>query len=189
MTNNNLQTISRTKPKNWIYILLLYISFIWTSIYPVMNALVNNYTFGYGNLFDLANPNFTSIIFILLIEALFSLAIFEIIFAIYRWILQFKIYSFIVPTDKLKNESRLYFIYRNIILGIFINLCFFHPYLYIFVPFADIVITMAMVILYTVHLNKTYSEPIVSHFVFKNFCYPIFVFEAIMILIQVVGVI
>lgn len=186
--NNNLALQTKQKSNVWVYTLLLFVSFIWISIYPTTNVLVGDFTLGYGNLFDIANPNFSFIALLVVLEAFFSFIIFEFIFFVYRKILEFRIYSFIVPADKLKIDSRIYFIYRNILLGIFVNLCFFHPYLYMYVGFADIIITMIMVILYALHLNKAYAEPIISHFVFKNFCYPIFIFEALMLLIQFVGV-
>lgn len=187
MTNNYYSNRSKTTG-GWIYKLFLYVSFVWVSLYPTTNVLLSSFYFGAGDLLNLRGDAFTSAVMLILSEALFSWFIFEIIFYIYRWFLGFKIYSFIVPAEKLKIESRVFFIYRNVFYGLFLNLCFLYPYLYTFVELASIVITFIVVLSYANHLNKTYAEPIVGHFVFKCFCYPIFIYEAISIISSVVGV-
>ena len=183
--NNGLQM---TKQKQWPYLLILYASFVWVVLYPTANTLTGTFIFDYGNIFDISSGNFSYILFSFLLNGLLYFVEFELIFWIYRFILSFKIYSFIVPADKLKTDSRLYFIVRNFFYGLYVNLCFFHPYLYNYVGLMDIVITLVVVIFYVRHLCKTYSEPIVSHFVFKYFCYPIFIFEGLSILFSVMGV-
>ena len=187
MDNNNIE-LPRTKQRQWPYLLILYVSFVWIVLYPTAITWTDSFVFSYGNMFDISSENFNFIIFSFLLNGLMEFIGFELIFWIYRLILSFKIYSFIVPADRLKVESRLYFIMRNVFYGLFVNLCFFHPYLYNYVGFADIVITLVMVIFFVRHLCKTYSEPIVSHFVFKYFCYPIFIFEGLSIFVSIMGV-
>ena len=188
MTNNYLGTNQQKGQSKWLIMLMLYLSFIWISIYPSTNILTGGFYFGYGNLFDSSSGNLTSFVFMVLTEALASWITFEIVFYIYRWFLGFKIYSFIVPADKLKQESRVFFIYRNVFYGILVNLCFLYPFLCAFLPFFDLVITLIALIAYSYHLNKNYAEPIVGHFVFKCFCYPIFVYEALTVFSQIMEV-
>lgn len=172
----------------WIYVILLFISFIWISLYPATNSLEGSFIFGYGNLLNFSNPNFAIICMMIITEALLDWLMFEVLFYFYRYILTFKIYSFIVPLEDLKIESRLFFIYRNIFYGVFVNLCFLFPYLYEFASLVNLVITMIALIAFSKNIVKKYSEPIVAHFVFKNFCYPVFVYEALTVLIAIVEV-
>ena len=168
--------------------LFLIASFLWVSIYPAVGVAVNNFTFSAGNLFDITSPNFSYIILMIVADTLVSWIVFELLFFLYRYVLAYNIYSFIVPMDRLKVESRMFFVYRNIIYGVFVNLCFFMPYLYSWLPFISIVVSFAMVLLFAMHINKAYAEPIIGHFVFKCFVYPVFVYEILTIIWQVVEV-
>lgn len=187
--SENLNYMQKTKQKQWPYILLLYVSFVWVALYPAISSIAGSFIFDYGNLFDLNSPNFSYIVFTILLNGFYYFIGFELIFWLYRVILSFKIYSFIVPADRLKVESRVYFIIRNIIYGLYVNLCFFHPYLGSYMNLVDIVVTLITVLFFVRRLYRTYSEPIVSHFVFRYFCYPIFIYEALAILFNVIGVV
>lgn len=179
----------RKKAKNSGLIkLLLVVSFVWISLYTATSSLVTEAYWNFGNMLDSTSENFGSVVLFIIAEALVYWLAFELVFYLYRFVLQFKIYSFIVPTDNLKNESRLYYVYRNVFYGLFMNLCFLFPFLHIYAPLMSLITTFVMLILYANHLNKTYAEPIIGHFVFKNFCYPLFIYQAFILLIDVIGV-
>ena len=186
MTNS---LVTPPKTKQWPYLLLLYVSFIWIVLYPTFITVVGSDIFGYGNVLNLNSSLFSYVLLSILFNGLIYFVEFELIFWIYRLILSFKIYYFIVPTDRLKIESRKYFIIRNIIYGLFVNLCFFYPFFFNYIEFINVIVTMTMVFFFIKHINKTYSEPIVSHFVFRYFCYPIFIFVGLSILVSVMGVV
>ena len=188
MAENYILGEKKKTSSNWLIKVLLLVSFIWTSLYSATSVLVTDFYWNFGNLLDVQSANFSTAIIMVISEALFCWISFEITFWLYRFVLQFKIYSFIVPTDNLKNESRTFYIYRNVFYGLFLNLCFLFPYLYEFAPLMSLVTTFVMLIIYSVHLNKTYAEPIIGHFVFKNFCYPIFIYQAIILIIEIIGV-
>lgn len=183
MDQNNIMYAKKPRQNSWIYMAFLILSFVWLEFYPTSLELIYSFHYGYGEM--LSNANLSVVISSVIFNAIFSWISFEILFWIYRWVLSFKIYSFIVPMDSLKAETRLYFIFRNVILGVFYNLCFMFPYLYAYSIFFDLVVSMSVMICYAKHLNAVYSESIVGHFVFKNFCYPIFVYEAIEILCSI----
>ena len=187
MTNNTLVN-KRQSSSNWIYVLLTYLSFVWITLYPATNMLTSSFMFGYGNLFDTTSSNFSYIVAMVLVESLFAMILFEIIFYLYKYFLSFKIYTFVVPQDKFKIETRLFVIYRNIFYGLLLNLCFLYPYLYALSDFFNVVITLIALIAYAKHINKTYSEPIIGHFVFKNFCFPVCVYEAMIVISLIAGV-
>lgn len=177
MIQDNFMYEKKPRQNSWIYKALLFLSFVWLELYTSSLSFVYSLETGYGNAFSQAN--LVSVLGTVLINALFSWAAFEILFWLYRFVLSYKIYSFIVPMDSLRAETRLYFIFRNVILGLVCNLCFLFPFLYIYEPFFDLLITMIVLIFYAKHLNAVYAETIVGHFVFKNFCYPIFIYELI----------
>lgn len=180
MGQENIIYSRKPRSNNWIYIIGLILSFVWLEFYPSTLSFMYTFEYGFGDMFS--SVNLLAVIESVIFEGLISWVSFEIVFWIYRWVLSFKIYSFIVPLDSLKAESRLYFIIRNVFLGLVYNLCFIMPYLYSFSMFFDILITMIVMICYAKHLNLIYGESIIGHFVFKNFCYPIIFYEAIEIL-------
>ena len=163
-----------------MYIVFLVVSFVWLSIYPACTMFIDSFTYGFGDV--LSQANLSIVIANVLVEAIAAWIGFEFLFWIYRWFLSFKIYSFVVPMDSFKAETRLYFVYRNLFLGVIYNLCFVMPYLFAYSVFFDLLITMIVLICYAKHLNANYSDTIIGHFVFKNFCYPIFIYEAIEVL-------
>ena len=183
MAEKELYYGKKTRQNSWMYIVCLILSFMWLSLYPTLTALVDTPDVGYGNILNssLMTVFATSVV----TEAVISWIIFELFFWIYRYILSFKIYSFVVPLDSFKAETRLYFIIRNVFLGVVYNLCFLFPYLFAFKTLFDLLVTLVVLMFYAKHLNAVYGESIVGHFVFKNFCYPIFIYEGIEILIAI----
>ena len=180
MNQDYIMYDKKPRQNSWIYKALLLLSFVWLEFYPSTLSFIYSFEEGYGNMFS--SGNIPAVISSVLVSALISWAGFEILFWIYRFVLSYKIYSFIVPMDSLKAETRLYFLFRNVVLGLVCNLCFLFPYLYIYEPFFDLLITMIVLVFYAKHLNSVYAESIVGHFVFKNFCYPIFIYELIEII-------
>ena len=190
MTDNySIYGARKKHMSKWVYFALLFISFVWVSVYPAVGSVISTFHHGYGNLIDLQTSAFGAIAFFTLFDALFFFVAFELIFYFYRYVLAFKIYSFIVPTEDLKAKSHIFFVYRNIIYGVFMNLCFIFPYLYAFMECINLIVTLIVLIIYVKHLVKTYSEPVISHFVFKNFCYPVFVYEALVVIVAILEVI
>ena len=149
---------------NHLITFLLYLSFIWTGIYPALSSLSSNFYYSYGNVFDITSSVFSSAIIYIFVYAFVSWISLELIFMFYRFIMSFKIYSFVLPSHKLKNEMRTFFIYRNVIFGLFLNICFIFPYLYALISIVDVIVTMTAFICFAVHINKTYSEPLIGHF-------------------------
>ena len=172
----------------WVYKLILYLSFVWISIFPVASTMTSSFFFNYGNLIGGANSALSSLIVYAMLEALMGWLGFEIVFWLYRTVLSFKIYFFVVPIESLKNTSRFFYAIKNVIYGALLFLCFWYPYLYLYMQLFNIILIFVFLILYAMYLQYKFSQPIISHFVFKNFCYPVFVYECIMLVVSVVGV-
>lgn len=186
MTNITLQTKQNS---NKLTIFLLILSFVWISIYPATSAIVYDFSFNYGNVFDGTSLIFSSALINIFVNAIVSWVWLELIFMIYRFILNFKIYSFVLPVDKLKNEMRTFFIYRNLIFGLFLNICFMFPYVHTLAPLIDLIVTFSTFIYFASHIKKTYSEPIIGHFVFKAFITPVIIYETLAVFINFLEVI
>ena len=147
----------------WIYLILLFVSFLWVALYPATNMIVSSFEFGYGNLLNFSGENSSFVVMMILSEALYMFISFEIVFYLYRYFLTFKIYTFIVPTENLKVESRVFFIYRNLVFGLVSNLCFLFPFLFKFLPFFDLVITLIFLLVYGVDGCLTICHRIILH--------------------------
>lgn len=184
----NLKTTIKAKNSKLI-IFFLILSFVWISIYPVLSSLTFDFYFNYGNVLDFASQMFSSALFYVLSSAILSWVGVELIFMFYRFILSFKIYSFILPAQKLKDEMRMFFIYRNIIFGLFLNICFIFPYLHSFSVLVDLLVTMISFICFANHISKVYSEPLIGHFVFRCFINPIILYEIIVVTINFLEVV
>ncbi len=172
---------------SWFYKLILFLSFIWVNIFTVSGIIVSSFGEGFGNLLDMSNSNASYFVFMLAVYAFVYWIVFELLFYIYQEYLSYKIFSFIIPKASLKKESRLFYAYYNFVYGIFVNLCFVIPYLHLYLPLISIILLFLFVILYSLHINKKYAEPIIGHFVFKNFCYPLFAIEIIFLIFNFVG--
>lgn len=183
----NLNVKSMDSNFSWLYKLILFLSFIWVNIFTVIGATVSSFSEGFGNLLDMSNTYSSYLVFMITIYALIYWIVFEILFYIYQEFLSYKIFSFIIPKASLKKESRLFYAYYNFVYGIFVNLCFVIPYLHLYLPLISIILLLLFVILYSLHINKKYAEPIIGHFVFKNFCYPLFAIEIIFLIFNFVG--
>jgi hypothetical protein len=179
MTNNYFKKTDN-KSSGSFYIVLLYLSFVWAGFYESSNTIVDGLILGYGGLFDNTTGNLFYNVFYILMYAGIELLAFELLFWIYKQFLSYKIYTFIVPADKFKVDCRVFFAIRNIFYGIFANLCFLYPFLYAYLELVAIVSVLIGVIAYAYHAQKTYAEPLIAHFVFKNFAAPIICYETIM---------
>lgn len=171
-----------------LYLFLLYLSYVWLSIYPTSGVYATDLTLGFGKLFAPSSGNLFYEVVYLLIYAGINMLVFEIIFWFYRVYLTTKVYTFVLPADRLKADCRLFFAIRNVIYGIFLNLCFLYPYIYKFDYFLNVTITLIMLIVFSYKIQKEHSESIISHFVFKNFCYPVFYFEILYFILRVLEV-
>ncbi len=190
--NNTLEFfVPKTVKKSYtgLYKLILFLSFVWTSFYLVANDYIDNFLYGVGNLFDASGRNFATIFISAIFMALIEWMIFELCLWVYRTFLAFKIYSFVVSPTEQKDEARLFFAIKNFLLGIVINLSFFFPYLYNIVEIFNFIFLMLMLLAFAYHIQKKYSQPIIAHFVFKCFIYPVFVYECLVLIIDVLGVI
>lgn len=187
---NSLEYYSAEKKKTlggWFYGLILFLSFVSIDFYITVSSESTAIYFLGGNIFS-SFENIAYVLGLTLVEALIDWLILELVMWIYRTILSLKIYSFVVPSQKLKNETRLFFAIKNFLLAIIVNLCFAFPYLYKFIEAFDIFLLIIMLIIFAWHIQRKYSQPVICHFVFKCFCYPVFFYECLVLLIAYLGV-
>ncbi len=188
---NSLGYFEISKKKSlggWFYKLLLFVSFLFIDFYIESSSAGIMAVLAGKNLIGSTNT-FMYVLGLTAVEALIDWLILELILWLYRTILAFKIYSFVVPEQKLKNECRMFFAIKNFVLAIIVNLCFEFPYLYSFIEFFNIFLLLIMLVVFAWYVQKKYSQPLISHFVFKCFCYPVFLFECIVLLISYLGVV
>ncbi len=187
---NSLEYYSVTKKKTlggWFYCLILVVSFLCIDFYITVSSETVFISFSGNNIFA-SSQDIAYIFGLTVIEALIDWLVLEVIMWLYRTILSLKIYSFVVPAQTLKNECRLFFAIKNFLLAIIVNLCFAYPYLYSFVEAFNVLFLVLTLVTFAWHIQRRYSEPIIAHFVFKCFCYPIFFYECVVLLVSYLGV-
>ena len=179
--------VARRMRKNKILIrilpVFLLLSFIWLNFYTTMTSMntVNN-DFGlFGNL-----PSY--LIFAVLFKGIIDFGIFEILFFVYRFLLGFSLYSFMIPKDVLKIKFRFWFLVRNIILGFVFNIRFIFPYFSIYTCIFEVLMNMLFVIMLYFDLNREYVEPLVGQFVFKTLAVPFVIYQAFKMVVLMWGV-
>jgi len=178
----------KKKNSNYLTIFLLILSFVWITAYPVLSSFVYDYYFSYGNFLNLSSDMFANAAIFIVISSLVSWIGFELILIVYRFVLSFRIYSFVAPQHKVKNDMRTFFIYRNVVFGLFLNICFVFPYLHIFAPIIDLIATLTTFICFANYIKKTYSEPLIGHFVFKCFITPVVLYEILIVALNLMEV-
>ncbi len=192
MSNFDIDKIVKQRGKTplngWLYIFVLFLSFVWCSCYTVETSLSGYIFTSPGKLFQFSSMNFYYEIALILAISVIYVTIFELAFYVYRFMISFKVYSFIIPLERLKADARMVYAFRNLLYGIFMNLCFLFPFLESYAMFASLLFTMIMMIDYAITINKVYAEPLIAHFVFKTFMYPVFLFEILTMLFNVGGI-
>lgn len=178
---------NRKQPNNGVYTFLLYLSYVWVSLFSTSGILVTDFTMNFGRLFSFMSENLFYEVFYVLMYAGINTVLFLIILWFYRMFLATKVYTFVVPVERLKAECIIYFIIRNIFYGIFLNLCFLYPYIYNLDNLVNVTLTLIMTIVFAYKVQKEYSESIISHFVFKNFCYPVFWYQILIYILNLLG--
>ena len=190
---NNIKTINinqrmfqrnqRSAFSRWGLPLLVLISFIWLNLYSTL-------TQANGLLVD--HSMFVSatsyIVTIILFSGVIEYLLFELLFFVYRLFIGFSIYSFLIPKNVMLDKFRLWYIFRNILLGIVFNLRFFIPYISVYLCVFELIFNFAFIIGLYFALSKNYIEPLVGQFVFKTLSIPVFIYEIYIVIKLMVGV-
>lgn len=162
---------------------LVFLSFVWLNFYTTtadLNVLNINFT-----IFDTIE---SYVFFSVLFAGLLDYVLFEFIFFIYKFILGFSIYSFLIPRQVLNNRFRLWFMIRNIVLGVVYNLRFFFPYITVYLVVVEVILNMSILICLYYDIKKDYIEPLVGQFVFKTLSIPFILYEVYIVITMMVGV-
>ena len=121
--------------------ILLLLSFVWLNLYTGISGI---------SLISVSSLDVSETWVYVALSLLFSggisYLVFELLFFVYRFLLGFSIYSFMIPKQVFQNRFRLWFILRNVLLGVLYNLCFFFPYIAIYISVFDMILTMLVVI-------------------------------------------
>ena len=160
----------------------LCLSFMWLNLYEYV-ASSNTLGLSVGEFSPLA-----LIVSSVLFSGLLAYAMFEILLFIYKFIVGFSVYAFLIPTSVLTDKFRLWFLVRNIILGFVFNLRIFIPYISTYLCIVEMIFNMLFVLVLYFDVAKKYIEPLVRQFVFRIMVSPIFIYEIVVIIRLVVGV-
>ena len=123
-----------------------------------------------------------------LIKGLVDYLVFELVFFLYRFVIGFSIYSFMIPKQVLKDKFRLWYVIRNLALGFLYNLRFAFPYFGTYLCIFELVFNFAFIIGMFFDLKRNYVEPLVGQFVFKTLAVPVVAYEIYKMIMLMVAV-
>jgi len=163
--------------------MLTFISFVWLNLYSTLTE-INVVNLDY----ELFGSVDTYVFLSVLLAGLFDYLIFELLFFIYRLFLGFSIYSFMIPKNVMIDKFRIWYILRNVVLGIIFNLRFFFPYISTYLCVFELILNFGFIICLYFALAKNYVEPLVAQFVFKTLVIPVILYEVYVVIKLMVGV-
>ena len=162
---------------------LLFFSFVWLYLYTTLSD-INDVLFVNETFSSLPTYLIFSVLFVSLVDYL----VFELEFFVYRLFIGFSIYSFMIPKNVLIDKFRMWYIFRNLILGLVFNLRFFFPFIGTYLIIIELIANFAFIFLLFNDLKKDYVEPIVGQYVFKTLVLPVILYEIYIVITQMVGV-
>jgi len=163
--------------------ILVLLSFVWLNLYSTLTGL-NSVSLDIGVYGSLATYLGVSVFF----AGLLDYIVFEILFFIYRLVLGFSIYSFMIPKNVLLDKFRIWYLVRNLLLGVIFNLRFLYPFFGTYICIFELILNMLLVIVLYFDLSKNYVEPLVGQFVFKTLAWPVFIYEIYIVIRLMAGV-
>ena len=185
--NKEIETRERNrKLRKWFPVLLL-VSFIWLGFfenYSTMQVELVEYV-KYNLLdFDMSTMSTISVIFSGIIDWLW----FEVIFYVFKMLLNFSIYSYTVPKSLMENRARFFMIMRNIFLGLFYNMLFFFPYLVNFTLIVRLVVDFSLFAFFFKSATRETVSIMIAPYVLRTYFNTFTFIELIHVIICVVGV-
>ena len=182
LTINYEQTDKKEEVLKRILPILLLFSFVWLNLYK-----------GFGEISSFSDPKsgletWSYVILTLIFSGGISYLVFELLFFVYRFLLGFSIYTFMIPKQIFKNRFRFWMIIRNMLLGAVNNLCFFFPYISHYIVIFDMLLTMLLIVCVYFSLKRKYVNELVGHLLFRALVMWIAIYEAVSVLVFVVRV-
>lgn len=93
-----------------------------------------------------------------------------------------------IPKFVLIDKFRLWYLFRNILLGVIFNLRFFFPYIGTYLCVFELIFNFVFIICLYFDLSKNYVESLVGQFVFKSLAVPVILYEIYTVIVMMVGV-
>lgn len=123
----------------------------------------------------------------LLISGAISALFCAVIFWCYKLVLNFSLYTLLIPSYAVKDGLKWHFIIRNIIMGGLYFLCIYFPFIYNYLAVADTIIIFAVFMMFSKRCAGLYADRVVSPYVFKALMMPLVVYEFAILLINYAG--
>ena len=100
----------------------------------------------------------------------------------------FSIFAQTVPKALFENNARCFIILRNVILGLFMNMLFFFPYLINFVLIVELIVDFVVFALFFISISRETVSVVIMPNVLKSYFVPFMFIELIHVIIATVGV-
>ena len=187
LINKDIEERERSrKLRKWLPFLLL-LSFVWLGLFEnYAGAMVEVVDYFKYSMMDMGFGS--TIFFSMLAYILIDWIWFEIILYFYKMLVGLSVFSYTIPKALLENNARIFMIYRNLILGIFMNLLFFFPYLMNLVIVVEIIVDVLVFAFFFLRVSRETVSIMILPNVLKMYFNSFAFIEFVHILIYVVGV-
>lgn len=159
--------------------LMLIVSFIFANFYTATQSMVPEIVATYSTAYNW----FFAIYLIFL--GVFDYLILLLVLWLYRTILAYKPYFYLVKTQTFNEHFKFWYFVKNVVYGAISCVLFACPYLQMYFPIINLVLTFCVILLTYASLNK-HIDIMFKHMYFKLLMYPWFIFEAINIVLTII---
>ncbi len=159
--------------------IMLIVSFIFANFYTATQSVALEFLASYGSMYSLF------FIIYLVFLALFDYLIFTLVLWLYRSVMAFRPYFYLVKTQTFNEHFKFWYFVRNVLYGALSCILFACPYLHMYFPIISLLLTFLVIVLTYVSLNK-HIDIMFKHMYFKLLMYPWFIFEAVTIIINII---
>lgn len=166
---------------------LVFVSFIWLLLfesYSQSSLLAGSYFL--EGVSELSGTEYyiMNILLLVLSEWIW----FEIIYYFYRTLVSFSLFAHTIPRKLFENKAREFIIYRNLILGLFMNAMFFFPYIGSMLLIIELIVDFSVFVLFFRSVSRETVSIMILPNVLKSYFVPFALIELVHVIIQVVGV-
>ena len=159
--------------------IMLIVSFVFANFYGATQVISSDFLAIYS-----AGYNWFFVIYLIFMSVLDYLILLMVLW-LYRTILSYRPYFFLVKTQTFNEHFKFWYFVRNVLYGAISCILFVCPYLQMYFPIISLILMFLVVLLTYVSLNK-HVDIMFKHMYFKLLMYPLFIFEAASIILTII---
>ena len=159
--------------------IMLIVSFVFANFYIATQTMTPEILSIYSSSYTL--------FFILYITflAVLDYAILLLVLWLYRTVMSYRPYFYLVKVQTFNEHFKFWYFVKNVLYGAICCILFVCPYLHMYFPIINLLLTFMVIVLTYTSLQK-HIDIMFRHMYFKLLMYPFFIFEAINIILTII---